>query len=132
MAYQQTVEPVGRWSRIMLAYRRHSGSWAWIFHRISGVALTVYLFIHIWALTGISRGRQAFTEEMEMFSSPVFMALEFLLFLPVIFHSLNGFRIVLVDLGKGARTQHKLTMIVYGVAGVAVLVMAFLMFSHYF
>ena len=132
MAYSQQRAPVGRWSKIMLAYRRHSGSWAWIFHRITGIALTVYLFVHIYALSTLSRGRAAFTEEMDMFRQPIFMVLEFLLFLPVIYHSLNGFRIVLVDLGKGARTHKSILRTVYAIAGVATLVMAYLMFSHLF
>jgi succinate dehydrogenase / fumarate reductase cytochrome b subunit len=131
MAYRQTTEPVGRWSRILLLYRRHAGSWAWIFHRISGIALTAYLFIHIWALTSITKGRVEFTAEMKMFQKPVFMVLEFLLFLPVIYHALNGFRIVLVDLGRGARNHKALLRTVYAVAGLATVVMAFLMFKHW-
>ena len=132
MAYSQQREPVGRWSKIMMVYRRHSGSWAWIFHRISGIALTVYLFVHIYALSTLSKGRAEFSTEMEMFRKPIFMVLEFLLFLPVIYHSLNGFRIVLVDLGKGARNQKSLLRTVYAIAGIATIVMAFLMFSHLF
>ena len=132
MAYSQQREPVGRWTKIMMVYRRHSGSWAWIFHRISGIALTVYLFVHIYALSTLSKGRTAFTEEMDMFREPIFMVLEFLLFLPVIYHSLNGLRIVLIDFGKGARTDKSLQRTVYAVAGIATIVMAFLMFSHLF
>ncbi len=60
------------------------------------------------------------------------MVLEFLLFLPVIYHSLNGFRIVLVDLGRGARTHKSILRTVYAIAAVATLVMAYLMFSHLF
>jgi len=132
MAYQQQVEPVGRWSKIMLVYKRHAGSWAWIFHRVSGIARTAYLFIHIYALSTIPKGRAAFEEEMKVFQTAPFVVLEWLLFLPVIYHSLNGFRIVLVDLGKGARNQKSILRAVYAVAGIATVVMAFLMLSHLF
>jgi succinate dehydrogenase/fumarate reductase cytochrome b subunit len=43
MAYIPNRAPVGAWARILGAYRRHSGSYAYIFHRISGLALTFYL-----------------------------------------------------------------------------------------
>lgn len=132
MAYRQTVEPVGRWSKIMMVYKRHAGSWAWIFHRITGIALTAYLFLHIYALTTIAKGRVAFEEEMKLFTTAPFVVLEWLLFIPVIYHALNGFRIVLVDLGKGARNQKKILRTVYALAGVATVVMAVLILSHLF
>ncbi len=132
MAYRQTVEPVGRWSKIAMVYKRHSGSWAWILHRLTGISLTAWLFLHIWALTSIAHGRAAFEQEMVMFRKPVFAVLEWLLFIPVIYHSLNGFRIVLVDLGRGARNHKSILRTVYALAGVATVVMAFLMLSHFF
>jgi succinate dehydrogenase / fumarate reductase cytochrome b subunit len=116
----------------MMVYKRHAGSWAWIFHRISGIALTAWLFLHIYALSSISKGRVVFEEEMKFFTTPLFTVLEWVLFLPVIYHALNGFRIVLVDLGRGARNQKSILRTVYALAGVATVVMAFLMLSHLF
>lgn len=130
MAYIQTQKPIGRWSKIVLAYKKHSGSWAWILHRGTGVALTVYLFVHIWALTGISKGREAFEAEMKLFQNPLFTAMEFLLFIPVIFHSLNGFRIVLVDLGKGAKNHKSILKVVFVVAGILTIIMGYLILGH--
>ena len=43
---------------------------------------------------------------MELFKQPVFMVLEWLLFGLVLFHSFNGFRIVLIDLADGSK-YHK-------------------------
>lgn len=130
-AYQQSDKPIGRWTSIMMAYKRHSGSWAWILHRGTGVALTAYLFMHIYALTSIAKGKVEFEKEMQLFSSLPFTILEFLLFIPVVYHSLNGLRIVLVDLGKGARNHKAMLRIIYGVAGIATVVMAWLILGHW-
>lgn len=128
MAYQQSQAPVTTWSRIMLAYKRHSGSWAWMLHRVSGVALTVYLFVHILALRGLTQGMQAFNDEMATFTQPVFKFAEWALFAFVIFHSMNGIRIATVDLGNGSR-YHKFTLrIVYFIGITLMLFMAVLIF----
>ncbi|HYG50565.1 MAG TPA: succinate dehydrogenase, cytochrome b556 subunit [Flavobacteriales bacterium] len=128
MAYQQSQAPVGTWSRIMLAYKRHQGSWAWMLHRVSGVALTVYLFVHILALRGLTQGAQAFNDEMALFTQPVFKFAEWALFAFVIFHSMNGIRIATVDLGNGSR-YHKATLkLVYFIGITLMVFMAVLIF----
>jgi len=129
MAYIPNREPLGTWTRILVAYRRHSGSWAYILHRITGIGLTTYLFVHIWALSSLTHGKAVFAEEMKTFSAPPFKFAEWALGLLVMFHAFNGIRIAIVDLGNGARYQKKLLGFVYAV-GVAVVVgMFFLIFS---
>jgi len=128
MAYNQAQAPVSTWSKIMVTYRRHAGSWAWILHRISGVALTVYLFVHIWALRGLVQGEKAFSDEMALFTQPVFKFAEWALFAFVIFHSMNGIRIALVDLGQGSRYHKSILRVVY-VIGISMMIfMAVLIF----
>jgi succinate dehydrogenase cytochrome b556 subunit len=113
----------------MTAYRRHSGSWAYILHRVTGIGLTVYLFVHIWALSSLTHGRAAFAAEMKTFTTPVFKLSEWALGLLVMFHAFNGIRIAIVDLADGARYHKKLLAGVW-VVGIAVVVgMFFLIFS---
>ncbi len=50
------------WVKTNLNYKKDSGSWAWILHRITGIALIAYLFMHIFSLSPLSQGRQAFNE----------------------------------------------------------------------
>jgi succinate dehydrogenase / fumarate reductase cytochrome b subunit len=113
MAYSPSVSSLSRWTRIVLAYKRHSGSWAWILHRATGLGLTAYLFMHIMALSGLQRGQAAFMEEMAMFSTPVFKVLEWVLSIGVFFHAFNGVRIVLVDFGRGAHYHKAILPAVY-------------------
>lgn len=130
MAYYPNREPISAWSRIMLAYKRYVGSWAFLLHRITGIGLVVYLFVHIWALTSLTKGRAAFNEEMQTFSAPPFKVAEWLLGLLVMFHAFNGIRIAVVDLGDGAKYQKKLLAFVY-IVGIAIVVgMFFLIFQN--
>src|SRR5437868_1561641 len=129
MAYIPNREPLGAWNRLIVAYRRHSGSWAYLLQRLTGIGLVVYLFIHIWALSSLTKGRAAFAEEMKTFTTPPFKVAEWLLGALVMFHAFNGIRIAVVDLADGARYHKKLLGAVW-VAGIAVVVMMFfLIFS---
>ncbi len=48
-------EPFSAWNKLILRYRRYSGSWAYLLQRITGIGLVTYLFIHIWALTSLTK-----------------------------------------------------------------------------
>jgi succinate dehydrogenase / fumarate reductase cytochrome b subunit len=129
MAYTPNREPLGAWNRLIFAYRRHSGSWAYLLQRITGIGLVVYLFVHIWALTSLMHGRAAFAEEMKTFTTPPFKFAEWMLGTLVMFHAFNGIRIAVVDLANGARYHKKLLGAVW-IVGIAVVVMMFfLIFS---
>jgi succinate dehydrogenase / fumarate reductase cytochrome b subunit len=130
MAYIPERKPLGSWSKILFAYKRHSGSWAYILHRISGIGLTFYLFLHILALSGLTKGRAAFQEEMALFTTPPFKFLEWFLGALVMFHAFNGIRIAVVDLGSGAKNNKLLLRLVWGTGITVVLFMFVLIFQE--
>ncbi|HEY3250356.1 MAG TPA: succinate dehydrogenase, cytochrome b556 subunit [Ignavibacteria bacterium] len=118
------------WVKTNLKYRKDSGSWAWIIHRISGIALIGYLFLHIYSLSPLSQGREAFNHKMQLYSGAFWMVTEWLLFAFVLFHSLNGVRIVLVDWADGAN-YHKALYRYSVVIGILMFfAMGYVMFSH--
>jgi succinate dehydrogenase / fumarate reductase cytochrome b subunit len=117
-----------QWLAILLAYKKHAGSLAWMLHRITGLGLTFYILLHIVALTGLVRGEAAFTEEMALFSTPLFLFLEWVLVSLVMFHAANGVRIIIVDFGSGARVHKKILVFVYMFSVVRILGMAYLIF----
>lgn len=130
MSLQNYNSTFSRWLDVMLHYRKHSGSWAWILHRITGLGLTAYILMHIIALTGLLKGEAAFNAEMKLFSSPLFLVGEWLLGVLVMFHAINGIRIVLVDLGNGARYHKKILAFVYVLSVIMVIGMGYLIFGH--
>jgi succinate dehydrogenase / fumarate reductase cytochrome b subunit len=129
---QKSTTFVSRWLEVLLAYKKHAGSWAWILHRITGLGLTFYILLHIIALTGLVRGEAAFNEEMALFSTPLFLVLEWILCALVMFHAANGVRIVLVDFGGGARWHKKLLLLVYAFSVIMIIGFAYLIFVPHF
>jgi|LJSS01.1.fsa_nt_gb succinate dehydrogenase cytochrome b556 subunit len=129
MAYVQQRSPIRTWWELLRRYRWHTGSVAWLLHRITGLALLGYLFVHIWALRSLVKGKAAFSAEMELFTTPVFKVAEWLLFAVVLFHALNGLRIVLVDFSERGAYRHKaLLRVVYAIGIAAVVFMGVLIF----
>lgn len=116
--------------KLVASYKKETGGWAWIIHRITGLALTAYLYVHIYALSTLTKGKEAFDAEMALFQKPLFKLLEWLLFAFVLAHTLNGIRIVLVDFGKGAYYHKKAFAYLMIIGIIAFLVMGYFIFSH--
>lgn len=118
------------WIRENINYYKDTGSYAWIFHRISGIALILYLFLHIWSISPLTEGKAAFEKKMSLYSGTLFSIVEWLLFAFVLFHALNGVRIILIDWAEGAR-YHKQLFYYSVIIGVIMFVaMGVIMFSH--
>ena len=82
-----------------------TGMWAWLLFRISGLVLVFYLGAHIIVISTGQWG--AFNDLMEAFDTPVLVLLDLALVVAVLYHALNGVRIILMDLGIGVH-RHKL------------------------
>jgi succinate dehydrogenase / fumarate reductase cytochrome b subunit len=85
-----------------------SGFLAFILHRITGLGLVLYLFIHIFVMNSVNLGYKDFNNVMKFLQNPIFKFLEALLLAGIIFHALNGLRIIFVDLGFGVKHQKSL------------------------
>jgi succinate dehydrogenase / fumarate reductase cytochrome b subunit len=83
------------------------GMWAWVLFRISGLVLVAYLFVHIWV---ISQGRDGGPLDLDnlfgTFDTPFLAFLGCLIVTALMYHALNGVRVVLMDLGVGV-SRHK-------------------------
>jgi succinate dehydrogenase / fumarate reductase cytochrome b subunit len=81
-----------------------TGMWAWLLFRVSGLILVLYLVAHIIV---ISTGRfDRLDDLMKMFDHPILVLLDLALVVAVLYHALNGVRIILMDFGIGLR-RHK-------------------------
>lgn len=103
-------------------YRWGEGMWSYVFHRISGVALIVYLSMHIWVLHYLQKGAAAYDSLMNYLDMPVFKAGEVALLAAILFHSINGMRLVLMDAGVGHRRYRLTFWIVFAACALLVLV----------
>jgi len=78
-------------------YLGHEGQWSWIFHRITGVAVILYLFAHIVDTALVGWGPEVYNRVTDAYKNPAVHVLELGLVLAVLFHSINGIKITLID-----------------------------------
>lgn len=78
-------------------YRGHEGQWSWMFHRITGVAVILFLFAHVVDTAVIGWGPEAYDRVTEAYKNPAVHVLELGLVLAVLYHSINGMKVTLID-----------------------------------
>ena len=71
--------------------------WAWIFHRVTGVGILLFLLIHILDTSLILLGPNAYNHMISLYKQPFFRPMEVALLAAILYHSLNGIRISLMD-----------------------------------
>jgi len=100
-----------------------TGMWAWLLFRISGLVLVFYLGAHI---VIISTGQfDKLDGLMKTFDHPVLVLADLALVVAVLYHALNGVRIILMDLGIGIK-RHKVMFW----SAMAVVVICFAVFAY--
>ena len=83
------------------------GMWAWVLFRVSGLIVAAYLVVHIVVISQARmKGADRLNGMFELFDHPLFVLFDLLLVWAVLFHSFNGVRVVMMDLGVGIR-RHK-------------------------
>ncbi len=107
-----------------------TGMWAWVGHRLTGLLLVVYVFLHLSFLSQASIGSKNFADLMKVTAEPAFVFMDFLLVCAVIYHAMNGFRVVLFDMGIGIRRQKQVFWIMMAIAAVLVVGAFYVLFSH--
>jgi succinate dehydrogenase / fumarate reductase cytochrome b subunit len=94
-------------------YKGGGSLWSWIFHRASGLAVLGFLFLHIIDTSLVGFGAAHYNNFVRIYQKATFRWLEVLLMGLVIFHALNGLRIIVVDFWtKGAKYHRQLNTIV--------------------
>lgn len=90
-------------------YRGREGMWSWVAHRISGVLIFLFLFAHVLDTALVRVSPDAYNTVMGTYKNPVVGLGETGLVAAVIFHALNGLRVIAVDFwSKGPRLQRQM------------------------
>jgi len=79
------------------------GWYAFVLNRFTGLILVAYLLAHFAVLSRLTAGPRGWDELLGLFGSRPFLVGDVLLVAAVIFHGLNGLRVILLTLGKGNR-----------------------------
>ena len=88
-------------------YRGREAQWAFIFHRISGLATLLFLTIHILDTSTVYFFPDLYQHAINIYRLPFFLAGEMLLVAGVIYHGINGLRIIVFDLYPHLWTEER-------------------------
>src|SRR5262245_9159807 len=117
----------------MLSYRGREGYWAWLLHRVSGVAIILFLFLHVLDTSLVGFGPTAYETFVSLYRIPFFRVLEVALAGAVLYHGINGIRIIVIDFVQNAtRVQRQMWYAVWASFLVLFLPAAFLMLKPVF
>jgi len=94
-----------------LVKNRNPGMVSFWIHRVTGVAVTVFLFLHIFTLSSVFRGKDAYDYAISKFDTKSGYIFQYVLLLAIAVHLLNGIRITIADFWGLTRSQKKLLWI---------------------
>lgn len=87
-------------------YRGKVGMWSWVLHRISGVGIFFFLLVHILDTALVRVSPEAYNAVISVYKTPIIGIAELGLVAAILFHGLNGLRVIAVDFwSKGIKFQ---------------------------
>ncbi len=92
---------------MLLRYRGSEGMIAWAFHRISGLAIWVFIVLHVFDIWLSGANPALYDELLFLYASPVGRVGETLLGAALLYHALNGLRIVIMDFWPAMTRFHR-------------------------
>lgn len=97
-------------------YRGDPGMWSWALHRITGVTLFFFLFVHVLDTALVRVNPDTYDHSIAIYKNPIVAFMEMGLVVAVLFHALNGVRVILVDFwSQGPRYQKQMLWIVLAI-----------------
>ena len=114
-------------------YRGGDGMWTWVLHRITGVSVFFFLLVHVLDTALVRVSPESYDLVIASYKTPIVNLLEVGLVGAVLYHALNGLRIILIDFwAKGPRYQRQMTWAIATVWIVRMSPGAFFMLKHTF
>ena len=92
---------------MLLRYRGSEGMLAWAFHRISGVAIWAFILLHVLDIWLVGVNPELYNEVLVIYASPIGRVGEALLGAALLYHALNGLRIVIMDFWPPMAHYHR-------------------------
>jgi succinate dehydrogenase / fumarate reductase, cytochrome b subunit len=78
-------------------YKGSPGQWSWLAHRITGVAIILFLFAHVVDTAVVGWGPEAYDRVVAVYHNWVVKLLELGLVAAVLYHGINGVKIMVFD-----------------------------------
>jgi succinate dehydrogenase / fumarate reductase cytochrome b subunit len=114
-----------------LRYRGALGQWSWVLHRLTGVGVVFFLFLHVIDTSWAVFYPEKYVEAIAVYQSPLFTLGEFGLVAAVVYHAINGLRISILDNRPNLwRYQQRAAIVVLGICALILIPVFILMFGH--
>ncbi|GAA4797255.1 succinate dehydrogenase, cytochrome b556 subunit [Streptomyces sanyensis] len=85
-------------------------------HRVTGVLIFFFLFVHVLDTALVRVSPEAYDQVVATYKTPIVALLEYGLVAAILFHALNGLRVIAVDFwSKGPRYQKQMLWTVMGI-----------------
>jgi|SRR5581483_3000048 succinate dehydrogenase / fumarate reductase cytochrome b subunit len=89
--------------------RGREGLWAWILHRITGLGVLLFLFLHIVDTSLLLAGPASYNHLIKtVYQAWWFQPMEIALGAALLYHTLNGLRVILLDFWEQGITHDRL------------------------
>jgi succinate dehydrogenase cytochrome b subunit len=92
---------------MLFRYRGGEGMLAWAFHRISGVAIWAFVVLHVIDIYLVGGDPKAYNDLLQIYASPIGRVGETLLGAALLYHALNGLRIIVMDFWPPLTRYHR-------------------------
>ena len=97
-------------------YRGDPGMWSWVLHRITGATIFFFLFVHVVDTALVRVSPEAYNQIVDTYKTPIVGLMEVGLVAAVLYHALNGIRVILIDFWQhGPRYQRLMLWVVAGI-----------------
>src|SRR3954451_8969017 len=114
-------------------YRGREGMWSWVAHRVTGVLIFFFLFAHVLDTALVRVSPDSYNRVIDTYKTPFVNLMEVGLVGAVLYHALNGIRVMLIDFwDKGVRYQREMTWVIVTLFVVVMVPGAFFMLKHTF
>lgn len=112
-------------------YRGDPGMWSWVLHRITGAAIFFFLLVHVLDTALVRVSPEAYNEVVGTYKTPIVGLMEMGLVAAVLYHALNGIRLILIDFwSEGPRYQRQMLWAVASVWLVVIVPALVVMGTH--
>ena len=116
-----------------LRYKGRTGMWTWILHRVTGLGILLFLIVHVADTATVAYWPDFYDETLELYKSPLFRFAEVVIFFSVLYHALNGMRIIVQDFWPIAMMhQRRLATAAIALTALLIIPVAWLMLAPIF
>ena len=116
--------PRGKPARRRTLYRGDPGMWSWVLHRITGATIFFFLFVHVLDTALVRVSPEAYNEVVDTYKTPLVGLMEVGLVAAVLYHALNGIRVILIDFWQHGPRYQRLMLWVVAAVWLAVMIPA--------